>query len=105
MWLGFYAGLRFGFSVPIPASMISIYMGVATLALVAYVTSDRDRWRSFSSPLVALMTEKRHRVALAAVMLALPALVAAHVWVRHSAAVEAPFFSRTIHPAPPAEVS
>ena len=104
IWLSFYVGLRFGFAVPIPASVISIYMGVATLSLLAYVTSDRERMRAVTEPLVRLMTERRFLLPLAVLVLAIPTLLAASIYVKMSAPVEPPFFARTIHPAPPSEV-
>ena len=42
-WLGFFVAIRFGFAVPIPASVVIIYMGIASIALLAYVTSSADR--------------------------------------------------------------
>ena len=38
-WVGIYVLLRFGFTTPIPASVISIYMGIVSLAILAYVSS------------------------------------------------------------------
>jgi len=38
-WIGIYVLLRFGFTAPIPASVVTIYMGVVTLGILAYVTS------------------------------------------------------------------
>src|SRR6185503_14279949 len=42
-WIGIYVLLRFGFSAPIPSSVISIYMGIVTLAILAYVSSSEQR--------------------------------------------------------------
>ena len=37
-WLvGTYVFLRFGFTVPIPASVISLYMGIIAIAILCYV--------------------------------------------------------------------
>ena len=33
--LGIYVLLRFGFTVPIPSSVISLYMGIITIAILA----------------------------------------------------------------------
>ena len=41
-WVGIYVLLRFGFTAPIPASVISIYMGIVSLAILAYVSSSQD---------------------------------------------------------------
>jgi len=104
-WLGFYVAIRFGFSVPIPASVVTIYMGIVTAAIFAYVTSSRERREEFSRPLVRLMTEAKLKPLLAIVVVALPALAAANVWLKMSVPVEPPLFSRTIHPAAPPEIT
>lgn len=104
-WLGFLVAIRFGFAVPIPASVVMLYMGIASLALLAYVTSSAERRAQVSAPIVNLIVNDEHRLALAGVALLIPALAAAGVWVRMSQPVEAPFFARTVHPASPAEIS
>jgi hypothetical protein len=104
-WLGFFVLVRFGFTVPIPASVVVIYMSIATLALLAYVTSSTERRAAVSGPIVDLIVNEKRRLALAAVALAIPALAAAGVYVRLSQPVEAPFFARTVHPASPSEIT
>ena len=104
-WAGIYVLLRFGFTAPIPSSVISIYMGIITIALLAYVSSSQQRRDEVSRPLVRLMTEKRYTVLLVAVVVAIPALAAANVYVQMSAPLQPPLFSRTIHPASPADVT
>ena len=105
-WLvGFYLVLRFGFTVPIPASVIFIYMGIAVLGIFAYVTSSAERRAAVAGPLVRLMTERSQAPLLALVSVAIPALAAAGVYARMTAPVEAPFFSRTVHPASPSTIT
>jgi len=105
-WLAaFYAALRFGFTVPIPVSVITIYMGVALLAVIAYVTSSRERREEVSRPLLRLMTEPRLMPLLIAVALLIPAAAAAAVYARMTAPLQAPFFSRTVHPASPSLIT
>ena len=103
-WVGIYVLLRFGFLTPIPASVISIYMGIVSLALLAYLTSSQDRRDEVSRPLIRFMTEKRYTALLAATAIAIPALAAANVYVRMNVPLEPPFFPRTIHPASPSEI-
>src|SRR5919198_5842419 len=98
-WIGIYVILRFGFTAPIPASVISIYMGIASLAILAYVSSSQQRRDDISRPLVRFMTEKRYTALLVATVVAIPALAAANVYVQMSAPLQPPLFSRTIHPA------
>jgi mono/diheme cytochrome c family protein len=104
-WLGFFTLVRFGFTVPIPSSVVMLYMGIATLALLAYVTSSSDRRAAVTGPIVDLIVNEKRRLALAGVALLIPALAAAGVYIRLSQPVEAPFFARTVHPASPSEVT
>jgi mono/diheme cytochrome c family protein len=104
-WLGIYVLLRFGFTVPIPASVISLYMGIISIAILAYVSSSQERREEVSRPLVRFMTDKRYTVLLVATVVAIPALAAASVYVRMHVPLEPPFFPRTIHPASPSEIT
>jgi len=104
-WGGLYVFLRFGFTVPIPASVISIYMGIVSIAILAYLSSSQERREEVSGPLVRLMTEKRYTALLGAMAVAIPALAAANVYVQMNVPLEPPFFPRTIHPASPATIT
>jgi mono/diheme cytochrome c family protein len=104
-WAGIYVVLRFGFTAPIPASVITIYMGIISLAVLAYVTSSEERREDVSRPLIRLMTEKRYTTLLGATIVAIPAVAAANVYVQMNAPLEPPFFSRTVHPASPSEIT
>ena len=59
-WVGIYVLLRFGFTAPIPASVVSLYMGIVSIAILAYVSSSEERREEVSGPLVRFMTEKRY---------------------------------------------
>jgi hypothetical protein len=104
-WVGIYVVLRFGFTIPIPASVISIYMGIVSLAILAYLSSSDDRREEVFRPLVRFMTERRYTALLVATAVALPALAAANVYVQMNVPLEPPFFPRTIHPASPSEIT
>ena len=104
-WVGIYVLLRFGFTIPIPASVISIYMGIVSLAILAYLSSSQQRRDEVSRPLVRFMTEKRYTAFLGATAVAIPALAAANVYVQMNVPIEPPFFPRTIHPASPSEIT
>src|SRR5262249_42209523 len=104
-WVGIYVLLRFGFEAPIPSSVVSIYMGIVTVAILAYISSSQDRRDAVSRPLVRFMTEKRYTALLAATVVAIPALAAANVYVNMHAPLQPPFFSRTVHPASPSEIT
>ena len=104
-WLSLYAILRLAFVTPIPSSVVQLYMGIVTLALAAYVSSGERRRSEFMAPLVALVVDPRRRPWLAAVMVLLPALAAANVYLGARTRIEPPAFGRTVHPAPPETVS
>ena len=104
-WVGIYVLLRFGFTAPIPASVVTIYMGIVTLAILAYVTSSEERRDDVSGPLVRFMTERRYTPLLGATIVAIPALAAANVYVQMNVPLQPPLFSRTVHPASPSEIT
>jgi mono/diheme cytochrome c family protein len=104
-WVGIYVLLRFGFTTPIPVSVISIYMGIVSIAILAYLSSSQQRRDEVSRPLVRFMTEKRYTPLLVATAIAIPALAAANVYVQMNVPIEPPFFPRTIHPASPSEIT
>ena len=52
-WVGIYVLLRFGFTAPIPASVISLYMGIISIAILAYVSSSQERREEVARPLSA----------------------------------------------------
>ena len=104
-WIGIYVLLRFGFSTPIPASVITLYMGIVSLGIVAYVSSSQQRREEIAGPLIRFMTEKRYTPFLAAAVLGIPALAAANVYMNLNVPLQPPFFPRTIHPASPPDVT
>ena len=104
-WVGIYIVLRFGFTAPIPSSVVSLYMGIVTIAILAYVSSSYERRDEISRPLVRFMTDKRYSALLGLTVLAIPALAAANVYVQMNVPLEPPLFSRTVHPASPSDIT
>jgi Cytochrome C oxidase, cbb3-type, subunit III len=105
VWFGVYSLARFAFNVPIPASVVFIYMFIVTLALLAYVTSSAQRRAEAAGPIVALVNDPKYRLVLAPILVLLPALAAANVYFGSREKLEAPAFGRTVHPAPPDSIS
>ena len=104
-WAGIYVVLRFGFTAPIPSSVVAIYMGIISLAILAYVSSSQERREEIARPLVRFMTEKRYTALLVCTVVAIPALAAANVYVKMNAPLQPPYFARTVHPASPSEIT
>ncbi len=104
-WISIWVFVRFGFSVPVPQSVVTLYMAIATAATVAYVTSDRERLEAFTAPLVRLAVDPARRAQLYTVVALFPLLAAFAVYRQMNVKLEAPAFGRTIHPAPPDTIS
>ena len=105
-WAGIYVLLRFGFTAPIPASVIAIYMGIVSLAILAYMSSSEERREEVSGPLSAFIDrEALYAPLLALTVVAIPALAAANVYVQMNVPLEPPFFPRTMHPASPTDIT
>ena len=104
-WGGIYVLLRFGFSAPIPSSVVSLYMGIISIAILAYVSSSQERREEVAGPLVRFLTEKRYATLLGATVIVIPALAAANVYVKMNVPLQPPLFSRTVHPASPSEIT
>ena len=100
-----YCFFRFGFVVPVPGSVITLYMAIAVGSILAYISSSEERWKSFTEPILRLILEPRLKMLLYAVVLLIPAMVAAGVYSRLSVPLEAPGFGRSVHPAPPDQIT
>jgi mono/diheme cytochrome c family protein len=108
-WLGAWfvvatVVLAFGFVVPMPSSMLKIYLGILAGALGVYASTDRERLQEVTRPIAAFLTERRFVLPLVLVALAIPAAVAAKIYRDMSAPPVPPFFGRTVHPAPPNQI-
>lgn len=104
IWLSVFVFLSWGFTVPIPQSVVKLFMGILTLALLLFASSDRERWTRIKTPIFAFLTEKRFTPILIAVVVLIPAAVAAGIYLDRTAPPVAPAFGRTVHPAPPDQI-
>lgn len=100
-----YLIFRFGIRPPAPWSVLTLYMAVAILAVLVYVSSDSDSWRSFLAPLRSTLVDESKRAIRLALMVLLPILFGYYAYTQAAARVQAPAELRAIHPAPPASVS
>jgi hypothetical protein len=103
-WVAVWATIDFGFEVPIPQSVVKLFMSIVTGALVLYATADSRRLAEVKAPLFAFLTEKKFILPLALLVLLVPAAVAVSIYRDMTAPPQAPFFGRTIHPAPPGQI-
>jgi mono/diheme cytochrome c family protein len=104
LWLAIFAGLRLLVHPPMPASVMSIYMVLATLGIVLFVAADEGRFRAFLAPLAAVFRGHTPVWAQVPVLVFLPTLVAWGAWLRTAPSHDAPFEPRVVHPQPPSSI-
>jgi mono/diheme cytochrome c family protein len=104
-WGALYVGIRYGMAAPAPQSVITMYMAIATLALAAYVWSSHERTEAVLGPVTRLMSEKRYTPLLVAIALIIPALAGYNAYRAAGLRQEPPYFGRTVHPAPPPQIT
>lgn len=100
-WVASFVGLRFGVIPPLPSSVVSMFMFIITLTLLAYLTSSTERMQEVTRALVVFVSDRRFRIRLIIGLVALPLLVAFRVYITVTERPEPPASARTIHPPPP----
>ena len=93
--------LRFGIRPPAPWSVINIYMLVVCLAVLIYVSSDADSWRSFIGPIRGTLVDPDKRLLRLALAVLVPILLGYYAYSQAAAKPQAPPELRAVHPAPP----
>jgi mono/diheme cytochrome c family protein len=95
-WIGFFVAIRWGFSVPIPSSVVFLYMGSRrSRCRLRHLEARRaagDRGPDRRSD-----RQRQARLSLAGRASLLPALAATASGSGMSQPIEAPFFARTVH--------
>jgi mono/diheme cytochrome c family protein len=96
--------LRFGIRPPAPWSVLTLYMFIISLALLVFVSSDRDSWRGFVTPIWLTLTDPRYRLLRSVIVIALPLLLGYYAYTQAAAKPQAPPELRAVHPAPPGSI-
>src|SRR2546425_3878008 len=102
--VGALLALRFGIRPPAPWSVIQIYMAVVFLAVLIFVSSDTDSWRSFVNPMRAALVDPSQRPVRIVLAVALPILLGYYAYTQAAARPQAPAELRAVHPAPPGSI-
>jgi len=108
LWVTIYLLLKFAIPVPLPSSMIFMYMSLVTVCILLYVSVFEDDSQSFFGPIVDFIRGDAgesggQRIGRALVFLAIPAYFAHGEYKRQMPSYEPPFEQRVVHPAPPTE--
>lgn len=100
VWVAIWFALK-QVEPPIPGSVMTLYMSITTAAILVFAMATEERFRSFYTPILSLLTERRLLVPRVLFLIALPAALAWATYDRVRPKLDAPFEGRTIHPEPP----
>jgi mono/diheme cytochrome c family protein len=92
-------------SAPVPQSVVLQYMLIILSGVLIYVSADEPRWRRFREPLHATLVDDDKRWLRTGLLVALPLLVGWTTFQQTRPRVGAPIELRSIHPAPPGQLT
>jgi mono/diheme cytochrome c family protein len=92
-------------SAPAPSSVVLQYMAVIAVGMLLYVSSEENRWRLFRQPMRSVMVDHDKRILRLILLIAIPLLAGFVAYDRVRPTVEAPPPLRSIHPAPPNQIT
>lgn len=92
-------------SAPVPQSILLQYMAIAAVGLLLHVSSDEARWRRFREPLHAALIDPDKRWVRASLLVVVPLVFGYAAYAEARPKVDAPLQLRSIHPAPPAQIT
>jgi mono/diheme cytochrome c family protein len=113
--VGAYVLLRYGLvhlppllgvaSAPVPRSVLWQYMLTVLVGVLLYVSADEERWRRFREPLHLLLVDPGKRPLRLTLGVLVPLAVGLLTYRGMSAAAGAPPSLRSVHPAPPGQIT
>lgn len=92
-------------SAPVPRSVLVQYMLIALVGILIHVSSSDERWRLFKQPMQATLVDDDKRWLRTGLLVFLPLLVGFLTYDATRPRVEAPIQLRSIHPAPPGQLT
>jgi mono/diheme cytochrome c family protein len=92
-------------SALVPSSVVLQYMATVLAGVLIYVSDSEERWARFREPITAALVEPRLRLVRGAGLGVVTALVGLIAYGQVKTTVAAPPNLRSIHPAPPAEIT
>jgi mono/diheme cytochrome c family protein len=92
-------------SAPVPRSVVLQYLAIVLVGVLLHVSGDEARWRTFRAPLHAVLVDPDKRWIRGGLLVAVPLLLGAMAWAQARPRVDAPVQLRSIHPAPPGQIT
>lgn len=103
LFLEFFIGGMW--SVPLPASIISMYLGLILVAILVHVSVEDDRFREFLRPIKETLADDNKRIRCTVLFVLIPLVMLLFTFSKVSTKAEAPASVRDAHPAPPVELT
>jgi len=92
-------------SAPVPRSVIAQYTITALIGVLLYMSAEKERWAEFREPILRTMVDPARRTLRIALLLVVPLLVGWFAYQGVKPSFAAPASLRSIHPAPPNEMT
>ena len=92
-------------SAIVPKSVVLQYMATVLVGVLIYVSDNEERWRRFQQPIEAVLVEPRLRLARLSLLAAVTLFGGLVALGQVRATVAAPPNLRSIHPAPPSDIT
>lgn len=92
-------------SAPAPTSVIIEFMFIALVGILIYVSENEERWRAFKQPIRATLVDQDKKWLRTSLLVGLPLLVGFMTFEQTRPRVTAPPQLRSIHPAPPGQIT
>jgi hypothetical protein len=110
-----YAAIKFGIaylpplfgvrSAPVPSSVVIQYMATVVVGLLLYVSASDERWEAFKEPIDTVLTDPSKRTLRNGLLGVIPLVIGVLTFLQVRPTVAAPITLRSIHPAPPSQIS
>ncbi len=92
-------------SAPVPNSVLLQYTLTAIVGILVYVSFNEDRWSRFKEPINATLVDPDKRWLRGGLLVLFPLLVGFVAYDQVRPKVSAPLQLRSIHPAPPGQIT
>ena len=92
-------------SAVVPKSVVLQYMATVLVGVLIWVSDDEARWTTFKEPLQDVLVQPRLKAIRTVLLAAVTLVVGCITYSQVKASVTAPSNLRSIHPAPPAQIT
>ena len=109
IFVGCWVFLRFVvgnvISVPIPGSVIAMYMGLILIAILVHISVEDSRFREFLRPIHETLVDENRRTRRRVLVVLIPLLLLGYTYSIIAQRANPPGDPRDAHPSPPLELT